>query len=324
MATLADRFEAKVDRSGDHHMWTGSKKTDGTGKLKVDGKAVTAHRVAWELAHGALRPGQEVSSCRQVKACVRVEHLSLRGAALAGVEQPRRRSTRGSGSRTQLRPGVWKLTMSAGRYEDGRPRRLHKTVHVDTEDEAVREQLAFAAEVQASQHVRSQAERDMSVNEAIALYLDELDEEKGRERRTLRNYRGVHGRWFATRIGTKRVRDVTEDDIVRVFGEMRRAGLSRSRMQDARNLYAPFFRWAKRRRLVPSNTMADFELPPSTHVAQEHAPPEVEQLCAYLAAAVEVVPDVAPLLTLAAVTGMRRGELVSIRRATGSCRATGC
>jgi integrase len=43
-------------------------------------------------------------------------------------------------------------------------------------------------------------------------------------------------------------------------------------------------------------------------------PPEVDQLCRYLEAALEVVPDVAPVLTLGAVTGMRRGELVGLRR----------
>lgn len=79
MASLADRFEAKVDRSGEHHVWLGSKKADGTGKLKVGGKTVTAPRVAWKLEHGELAPGQEVSPCAAVKACVRVEHLSLRG-----------------------------------------------------------------------------------------------------------------------------------------------------------------------------------------------------------------------------------------------------
>jgi hypothetical protein len=57
-----------------------------------------------------------------------------------------------------------------------------------------------------------------------------------------------------------------------------------------------------------------FQLPTSTHVSREHTPPEVEQLCQLLEAAVEVVPDIAPLLTLGAVTGMRRGELVTIRR----------
>ncbi len=95
---------------------------------------------------------------------------------------------------------------------------------------------------------------------------------------------------------------------------MRKAGLSASRMNDARSLYAPLFRWAKRRRIVPRSPMADFELPTSRHVAREHAPPEVDQVCRYLEAALEVVPDVAPVLTLGAVTGMRRGELVGMRR----------
>lgn len=313
MVGLADRFEAKVDHSGEHHLWTGAKKSDGTGLIKVAGRMTTARRVAWELAHGALPPGKEVASCPDEKACVRVDHLSVPGKAKPATG-PRRRSTRGSGTKVQVRPGVWKLTANAGRYDDGRPRRVHKTVRAANEDEATREQIAFAAEVSASGHARTQAERDITVNQAVELYLAELSEEKGRERRTLRNYRGVHSRWFAPQIGEKRVRDVDDEDVVRVFGQMRRAGISRSRMQDGRNLYGPFFRWAKRRRLVRTNPMADFELPPSTHVAREHTPPEVEQLCAYLAAAVEVVPDVAPILTLAAVTGMRRGELVSIRR----------
>ena len=47
--------------------------------------------------------------------------------------------------------------------------------------------------------------------------------------------------------------------------------------------------------------------PPST-------PPEVDRLCMYLQAALEVVPDAAPALVLGAVTGMRRGELVGLRR----------
>jgi hypothetical protein len=64
---------------------------------------------------------------------------------------------------------------------------------------------------------------------------------------------------------------------------MRRAGLSRSRMNHAKSLYAPFFRWAKRRRLMTRSPMADFELPTSTHVSREHTPPEVEQLCLLLA-----------------------------------------
>ena len=60
--------------------------------------------------------------------------------------------------------------------------------------------------------------------------------------------------------------------------------------------------------------MADFELPTSSHVATERTPPEVDRLCMYLQAALEVVPGAAPALVLGAVTGMRRGELVGLRR----------
>jgi hypothetical protein len=82
--SLNDRFEAKVDRSGDHHFWLGAKRLDGAGKLTVDGKAITAQRVAWELANGPLSPGAAVNACREVKACVRVEHLSAR--EVSGVD----------------------------------------------------------------------------------------------------------------------------------------------------------------------------------------------------------------------------------------------
>jgi len=79
-------------------------------------------------------------------------------------------------------------------------------------------------------------------------------------------------------------------------------------------LSLPFFRWAKRRGIIRRSPMADFELPTSSHVATEHTPPEVDQLRMYLQAALEVVPDAAPALVLGAVTGMRRGELVGLRR----------
>src|SRR5699024_2283053 len=118
-STLAERFEAKVDRSGAHHIWTGSRVADGSGKLKVGGKAVSARRIAWEPAHGPVPSGAVVRSCPDETACVRVDHLTLRGAPDESVH-PQLRNRRGGGSKTEVRPGVWKLTVSAGRYEDGR------------------------------------------------------------------------------------------------------------------------------------------------------------------------------------------------------------
>jgi HNH endonuclease len=84
----AARFDAHVDRSGEHHIWLGSRNPQrGTGKLKVDGKQVTAHRRAWELANGTLPAGAVVQPCPDQPLCVRVEHLRL-GKAASTTPQP--------------------------------------------------------------------------------------------------------------------------------------------------------------------------------------------------------------------------------------------
>jgi integrase len=315
MPTLRDRFESKVDRSGVHHVWTGSKKADGTGKMKVDSKAVTAQRVAWELAHGPLPPGTEVQACPENRACVRIEHLSPRRLPSGRRGTGRRSRSRGGGSKVEVRPGVWKLSVSAGRFDDGSVRRVHRTVRAGTAAESARLLAEFVTEVRNSRLPDKKADRDITIDEAIERFLTEyLLGEKGRDPSTIRNYRGVHAKWFSLEIGGRRVADVDEAAIDRIFGRMRRANLSASRLHDARNLYQPFFRWATRRGIIRRSPVADFELPTSSHVATEHTPPEVDQLCLYLRAAVEVVPDAAPALVLGAVTGMRRGELVGLRR----------
>ncbi len=98
------------------------------------------------------------------------------------------------------------------------------------------------------------------------------------------------------------------------FGKMRAAGLSRSRLNQAKSLYGPFFRWAKRRRIITRNPMVEFQLPTSTYVSKERTPPEVHELSTLLTEAVAIAPEIAPVLVLGAVTGMRRGELVGLRR----------
>lgn len=316
MPDLVTRFEGKVDRSGEHHVWTGSRLADGSGQLRVNGTVTTARRVAWELAHGSLAPGARVLACSVDPACVRVDHLTLQGGESPTKARPaKKRAARGSGTKRQLRPGVWKLTVTAGRWVDGTPRRVHRTVRAGTDAEASAALADFAAEVRSAPLPAGKNDRDITVDEAVERFLTEhLVGEKGREESTVGHYRSVHGRWFSPEIGRRRLRDIDEATIDRLFGRMRNAGLSASRMNDARSLYAPLFRWAKRRRIVARSPMAEFELPTSRHIAREHVPPEVDQLCRYLEAALEVVPDIAPVLTLGAVTGMRRGELVGLRR----------
>lgn len=317
MRILAERLAEKVDCSGEHHLWTGSKKSDGTGKMKVDGKTVTARRVAWELAHGPLPDGAEVRSCPAVKACVRLHHLAVDVGNGGVVDHPSMlpRSRKGAGSMRQVGAGRWKLTVTGGRHPDGSSRRAYRAVRAVNKADAARQLSAFVAEVGDGHQLPARGLRDLTVDEAIERFLTEhLSGEKGRSDRTVSDYRKLHRRWFSPIIGDQLVSRVDRPGMDDAFGRMRRAGLSRSQLNQARSLYAPFFRWAKQRGMTSRSPMSEFELPTSMYVPRERTPPEVEELCLMLDEAAKLVPDVAPLLALGAVTGMRRGELVSVRR----------
>lgn len=307
-----DRIAARVQRVADHDIWNGKVDRNGIPVTKHNSRSTTVRRLVWELAHGPIPAGIQVQRCPEDGLCVRLEHLGL-----DGTRTPARRSraARGGGSKRQIRPGVWQLSVSAGRFADGSPRRVHRTVRARNETEATALLAEFVTEVRGEPPAPRKDMRDLNVDQAMELFLEEhLRDEKGREDKTVSDYRRLHEKWFSPEIGRRRVRDVDEEAIDRIFGRMRRAGLSRSRMNHARSLYAPFFRWAKSRRIISRNPMLGFELPTSRHVSTERTPPEVDEVSLLLNEAVTVIPDVAPVLALGAVTGMRRGELVGLRR----------
>ena len=173
----------------------------------------------------------------------------------------------------------------------------------------------FVEELSDASLPKSQEVRDLTVDEAMERFLTEyLAGEKGRTEKTIGDYRNLHRRWFSPAIGSKAVKRIDSATIDDLFGTMRRAGLSASRLNQARSLYAPFFRWARRRGVTTRNPMADFQLPTSTYRSNRRTPPEIDEVTLLLSTAAEVTPEIAPLLVLAAVTGVRRGELVAIRR----------
>jgi len=250
-------------------------------------------------------------ACPEEPACVRLDHLGIAGSP---EPVPAVRARKGAGSMRMIRPGVWKLSVTAPPGADGSTRRVHQTAGARNAREAAQELAAFVADVRVSGGPAKEA-TSLRFDEAVERFLTEhLRDEKGRENNTISGYRAVHRKWFSPHIGSHLVRDIDEATIDRLFGRMRRAGLSRSSLNQAKSLYRPFFRWARKRGLTRHSPMAEFQLPTSTYVAPERVPPEVEELTALLAAAVEVVPDVAAVLALGAVTGMRRGELVGLRR----------
>ncbi len=77
VATVRERFEAKVEDHDGHRVWKGSCDAAGTPQFRVDGRLTTARRVAWELDIGPVAAESLVIACPQVRGCVAVEHLQV-------------------------------------------------------------------------------------------------------------------------------------------------------------------------------------------------------------------------------------------------------
>ena len=81
MASLLERFEAKVDRSGGCWLWLGTRTSTGYGQIRRGGRGTPmeyAHRVAYELSVGSSVPeGLEVDHTCFERACVRPGHLEV-------------------------------------------------------------------------------------------------------------------------------------------------------------------------------------------------------------------------------------------------------
>ena len=208
----------------------------------------------------------------------------------------------------------------AGRHGDGTVRRSFRTVH-GTHSEAARELATFVAEVGDGSSLPPPASKTMTLDDLVASYIDSCREDsdenpKTWEASTLLRYDGIRRNYISPVLGQVKLSQVSDEHIDRCFAKMRRLGASRSHMNQVRSLLSGAFKWARRRKLVTRNPMAGYELPKSKYMKREVVPPELEDLVALLNGATERIPDVAPVLSLAATTGMRRGELSGLRRSS--------
>ncbi len=310
MAANRDSFEAKVDRSGKHHLWIGSRTMAGGGQIRVDGRLRTASQVAWELEHGDIPPGGRIRSCPDEKLCVRVDHLEL---TIQPASTSTASSRRGGGSMAKVGDDKWKLTVDAGRDHTGRRRRISRTVH-GSNAEATRALAALTVEVQSGDLVPVSQGSALTVGDLVRWYVDFARDVRGLERTTIFCYLEVFERWLEPRIGHVAADRLTPAQIDEAFGYMRAEGKSHSRMNNARAALSGAYKWGRRHDKVRTNPMRGFEIPKSSHVPRRTVAPELDELRFLLDQARTLDPEFAPVLLLAATTGMRRGELSGLRR----------
>lgn len=74
---LSDRFWSKVNKTATCWLWTGAKLKTGYGSIRIDHKAVRAHRVAYELLVGEIPDGGLILHSCDTPLCVNPDHLRI-------------------------------------------------------------------------------------------------------------------------------------------------------------------------------------------------------------------------------------------------------
>ena len=130
--TVEERFEEKVDKSGECWLWTARCNHKGYGQFRYEGKKVYSHRLAFEWAHGEIPEGMQVDHRCFQRNCVRPEHLRLVTPAQNG--QNRRGAN--SSNTTGVRGVHWNKHVQKYRAMVRLSGKLHHAGYYDTLEEA--------------------------------------------------------------------------------------------------------------------------------------------------------------------------------------------
>lgn len=210
------------------------------------------------------------------------------------------------GSKRKLKDGVWELRVDLGTDPiTGKRKQLSRTFHgpARAADQALRDLVDEQA-----------PSRSDGVGATFGQLLDQWLEECERmdlSPTTIRTYRAQIERTIRPNLGKVTLTRLTAKNLDASYGAMKDAGKSPKTIRNHHAIISTALHQAVRWGWVRTN-VAEMAKPPRVSQSRVTAP-SLELVREVIEAAERRDPRLAPLLMLAALTGMRRGELCALR-----------
>ncbi len=232
-----------------------------------------------------------------------------------GPVTSRRREKRayGSGSIVEER-GSWYGKWRVGERQV--KRRLGRVRPVGSSDGLTRKQAEAALRRMMSEAKVLAPEERITFREAAERYVHHVEHVMGRKASTVQDYRIMINRHLAPHFQTTAIDRIKPEDVVSYIASKSRAGLAVKTVTNHLNFAHGVFQFAIKRGWATSNPVAATDRPRAAHADPDIRFLSSEELEALLRAVPRedvLGPTDHALFALAAMTGLRQGELVALR-----------
>jgi integrase len=216
------------------------------------------------------------------------------------------------GTKTEVRPGVWRLRVYAGRGPNGSPIQVARTVETGDGKSGSGSRLADRelAKIVAEVSNGSKPTGTETVGDLLARWLDHCDSQ-GRSPTTIREYRRIADKVIVPDLGHIRLAKLSASDLDALYAKLTSKGNKATTVRRVHALIGASLRQAEKWDLVDFNVARKASPPPiRTQPVRAPSPSEVRDM---VEAAEAIEPALGALLLIGALTGARRGELCALR-----------
>lgn len=213
----------------------------------------------------------------------------------------------------EVRPGVWRLKVYAGRRPNGSPIQITKTVFVGEKNPkagaGVRLAQTELAKLKAKVASGRMATGAETLGDLVAQWLDHI--EPDRSPTTMREYRRLAEKVVVPELGHIRLTKLSAKDLDRLYASLTAKANKATTVRRVHSLIGAALHQGEKWDLIDRN-VARRATPPKVASAVVAAPTPM-QVQRLLESAETLDPTMACMLLMAAITGARRGELCGLK-----------